>query len=516
MITEAGGVLKTIAESETEFFRMTIDGGTTFNVVDDSTLTLSGGRLLNNGTLAVGDTTGATVEIAGAVSLLGSGALFLDNSDVVSAEGFGPVRLVNSAVIYGTGDVGDADMLLVNKAVIAAFGGELSLDTGANAIFNYGVLTASTGASLVVESLLRNYASVFTSQVGNDGEVALGDVRNYRTLTSQFDGTMSALAIDNHSTINVDLTSSMSMAGALINRAGAEINNSGSYEVHSSVSNSGTIYSLAGSFTVDGYVTNSGIFDIATGSVVTFSATLRNLDTIDIDGGSLHVVGNSVNLGTITTDDASDVVHDGALTNDLTGVVSNFGSYEVNSIVVNRGTIETEGGSFTIDGKVSNFGSIESEMGGLFTINGQVKSELGSTLVIDDAFMFVASLIGGGSASITAGGRLEFGGRSDADVSFVGADNALVLNQSAVFSGDIAEFSTGDMLVFKDMLATDSVNFTYTANSGDTGGVLQVVDVSTGTSASIGVVGAGYSTADFVAGADTGHYALLSQHDLIV
>lgn len=512
---EAGGTLKTIAESESGFFKMTIDGGTTFDVVGDSVLTLSG-WLQNNGTLAVGDTSGATLEIAGTVGLLGAGAIFLDDSAIIGADCgcFGPATLVNSAVIAGTGDIGDATMHLVNKGVIGAFGGELTLDTGSSGIRNQGVLVASTGATLVIESPLLNYATVATSTVGNDGAVALGDVRNYGAMSSQFDGTMSALAIDNNGTIYVDATSGMSGAGKLINRVGAGVLNNGSYEVHSGVTNKGVISSLAGSFTVDGYVGNAGTFDIEGGSTVTFNAALQNLATIAMDSGFLHVVGASENSGSITTDGASTVVHDAKLKNEISGVLSNFGSYEVNAAVANKGLIETEGGSFTIDGNVTNTGSIESELGGQFFINGRLSNGSG-TLYVDDAFMFVGSLVGGGGASIVGGGQLEFGGQSNADVSFVGADNDLVLNQSTSFTGNLMEFSTGDRIVFKDMLASDFIDFDYVANSGDTGGTLQVTDVSRSTTAFLSIVGTGYSTADFLASSEAGSFALQSQHLIV-
>jgi hypothetical protein len=494
---------------------MTIDGATTYNVVDDSVLSLAG-SLQADGILAVGDVSGAVVKLQGAVDLLGAGSVLLGHGSIIGADCgcFGPATLINSTVIAGTGEIGDATMTLVNKGVIGAFDGELTLDTGINRIYNHGILVAATGATLKVGSPLWNYFTVSTSEVGSDGTVELGDVRNFGTMTAQLDGTMSALAVDNRGTINVDSTSDLSATGKLVNRAGAEIVNNGSYAVHATLNNMGMIKSLAGSFIVDGLVSNSGTLDIDGGSTVTFNDALNNLADLVLDGGFLHVLGLSENGGSITTDGTSTVVHDANLKNDLSGVLSNFGSYDVNGAVSNKGLIETVGGNLTIDGNVANSGSVESEEGGELSIKGRLNNSSGA-LHVDDAYMFVRSLVGGGSASIAGGGQLEFGGRSDADVSFVGADNDLVLNLSTRFTGNLMQFSTGDRIVFKDMLASDSIDFDYVVNSDDTGGTLQVADLSRSTNAFIGIVGSGYSTADFLAGNEGSFFALQSQHSIV-
>ena len=616
LTAQGAGSFATIADTESAFSNVTIDVGTTVGVVGNSELILAG-RLTNNGLLDVGDTSAASITLGGNTTFAGSGTITLHDSTIGSFDDSSAiVALINGSVILGSGQVGDDGMRLVNNAVIAAFGGDLTLDTGANLITNNGVLVSSHDQILGINSAILNNFQISTSGALDDvGTVDVwGALFNNGSVSAHDDGTLSLASVANKGTITIDFTSTASQTGSLVNYATGTISNSGTYALHSKVSNIGAIYAEDGILTVDGATNNTGMLYVGTngevklfstlansgsiqadggvlditgatvnsgtitiaasghvnhlGSLVNTAAgtinsegtyelhstvnnsgalnnlsgsltidstllnhgsfyvgdsgdadllyLLRNFGTVEVDGGSLGIAGGTSNSGTITASAASYVEHNAYVINSASGIMSNFGTYVVDSTVSNAGTIESEGGSFSIAGSVVNTGYIEAEDGASFTISGRVNNS-GGTLVADASFLFVQSLVGGGAASIMNGGTLEFGAGANAHVTFCECANTLVLDQSSTFRGDLTNFVSDNRIVFNDMLASDTIGFSFTANAGDTGGLLRVHDTTGNIGARINIVGSDYAIADFVATVDDfGHFALLSQHDLII
>ena len=468
------GIFETVAFANAFFQGVTVAHGSSFDVVGNSILELHG-LFTNDGSVDV-DAAGS-VELLGNVRLDGVGTLELHDSTIASVDS-ATSRLVNDSVILGSGRVGDEDMTLVTNTMIAAFG-DLVIDTGAHTITNNGIMKAFDHSTLTVLSrVLNNYT---LSTAGTGASLVLADVFNDGTILNEVSG-------------------SVSQTGSLVNRDTGIVTNHGDYDLHSTLANYGSVDSLEGFFTVDGLFSNSG--------------------SLEVDAGSFEADGRTTNKGTITAGASSDVTHGDVVINTDTGVITNSGSYTVAATLINGGLIESLGGSFTASAGVSNRASIEAENGASFVIVGTLGNS-GGTLLVDDSFMSVQSAALGGTASIANGGTLEFGTTSTVDVAFDEDPNVLVLDQSTKFSGDLADFTTGNLVAFMDMAASDSIHFSYAANAGDTGGLLSVFDTTALLTARIHIDGAGYTTSDFVASTynspidGSSRFAVLSQHPVV-
>jgi hypothetical protein len=415
------------------------------------------GLLTNQGTVEVG-AAGSPASIALSGNVrLSGGGTLFLNDSTIDSCGCEPWRLVNDSNIVGSGRIGDADMSLINNGLISA--GDHS--------------TLTIGCALL-----------------NNGKLSTAD-----------HGSLDLAAVSNAGTIINEASGTISQTGALLNRPTGTVANHGRYDVHAAVANYGLVHSFEGAFDVDG--------------------AFSNLGSITVDAGSFEVDGRTGNAGTITTGTTSDVVLGDLLINAANGVVTNTGACAVNSNVSNKGLIETQGGTFTISGSVANRASLEAENGASFTIGGTLDNRGGSLTVDDDSSMFVQSRALGGSASLMNGGTLEFGAASSVDVSFADDANVLVLDQSTKFGGDLADFTTGNLVAFMDMASSDQIHFSYAANAGDTAGVLSVFDTTAHLTARIHIDGAGYTTADFLASSyassvdGSSRFAILSQHAIV-
>jgi hypothetical protein len=194
--TKSGGVIQTVSGTST-LDDVTIAHNSHVDVDHGTTLTLSGGTAMFGGTLdiehcatlAIESSAGATLDdvnvfndgtitfgataegahvgdpnlyIAGTVTLRGTGDLVLNGSgdSILGARGGG--ELDNDSTIVGAGHIGNGSesLKLVNEScgIIDANdrGETLALDTGHHAIVNDGLLEASNGGTLLVESTLDN------------------------------------------------------------------------------------------------------------------------------------------------------------------------------------------------------------------------------------------------------------------------------------------------------------------------------------------------------------------------
>ena len=148
--------------------------------VSHAVLQVDGGKITNTGIIQLDKNGGATdssLLIDGDTILTGGssyGAIYMGGpagggaSVIGTAAGFAGIatfKVVNN-LIGGSGQIGDANMKLINQGgTIAAWGGVLTLDTGANAIASSGMLEGSTGATLKIASALNNSGNV-ESDVG--------------------------------------------------------------------------------------------------------------------------------------------------------------------------------------------------------------------------------------------------------------------------------------------------------------------------------------------------------------
>ena len=164
--------------------------------------------------------------------------------------------------ISGSGQLGDGQMTLVNQAagVINADAGGLYLNAGSNTVSNAGLLEATDGGTLYIQSPLNNSgrveafdgsAVVISGLVNNSGlletagsgarillqggtvtgklATSPGTVIEVVNGTSEFDGTSTAL--DNSSTVVVDSGSTLTLAGTIDNTGSISVSGDANFPI---------------------------------------------------------------------------------------------------------------------------------------------------------------------------------------------------------------------------------------------------------------------------------------------
>jgi hypothetical protein len=389
-----GGTLKT-AMGGTIGLAGTLNGFTPAApiTITGSTFTKAGaqatllGTIINNGSMALaagGVTTTFTIGTGGA-AFEGTGKIKLSDESANVIEGAAAAdTLTNvSNVISGAGSIGNGQMTLVNqtKGVIDATGktNALVLDTGANVITNAGVLEATGGGTLAIDSKVANRGGVIEA-IGTGSVVAV----NGKTITG---GTLKT-----------------AMGG-----------------------------SFAGSATLDGStpgapVTIVGTFAVADGESSALLGTIVNNGSIALNaagGGAGLFIGDGGALlqgrGKITLSDNAGNFIEGtdasfALTN-VSNIISGAGDIgEGHMTLVNgaKGVINATGKNNALiletgGNAITNSGLIETAVGAKgLTINSALVNN-GKLLAAGGDLLINAAVSGNGSATINRGGEIEFG-----------------------------------------------------------------------------------------------------------
>ncbi len=287
--------------------------------------------------------------------------------------------------------------------------------------------------------------------------------------------------------------------------AGGSISNSGIIQLDSVAGETGSSLVIAadtrlsgGGEILLGALSGDGVSQVIADPVVSTPVTLNNIDNTIT--GSGHI-GNDemilVNRGTVSAHGGTLVVDTGPNT------VTNFGTMTA-----------SDGSTLTIDSAVANKGTLSATSSGHLSVDANVGNSVG-TIAADDGFVFVQSLSGGGSATISDGGSIEFGGAANAHVSFGTGGGTLTLDSALAFRGDVSGFTTGDSFDFTGIASTGA-KLKYLANAADphSGGTLQIRDATNTVVGKVAVVG-DYTATDFTA-QDDGHGHLLVQHHAFV
>ena len=147
-------------------------------VISDGAVMPFGGTIENSGTIAL-HSAGASTELLvlfKGTTLMGGGKVLLsDSAENLIVGGTADTVLVNhDNTISGAGQLGGGQMVLVNEATILADGSNaLVIDTGSYVVSNMGLLEATGGGGLIVNSALVNTGEVWA----HGGDVTLlGDV----------------------------------------------------------------------------------------------------------------------------------------------------------------------------------------------------------------------------------------------------------------------------------------------------------------------------------------------------
>lgn len=175
LITSDGGVIETVAGPDGQHTTSAFDNLTNEGYVlvqSDTTLVLEG-TIHNDGTIVVDAEGhhGADLQIDGTVVVDGCGSVALDGRDDAITAGPQGGTLVNDSTIAGYGWIGNGSesLKLVNASGVidANHDGEaLVLDTGHQTIDNDGLLAASCGGTLHVESTVDNSCGWIAADAG--------------------------------------------------------------------------------------------------------------------------------------------------------------------------------------------------------------------------------------------------------------------------------------------------------------------------------------------------------------
>ncbi len=171
--TQTDGLIETVGGTASTLVNATIVAGTTVDVVDGSTLTISG-TIAEAGTLALAAGADATELVVGAsgATLTGGGSVTLSNSsDAILGDPIKGGTLTNRGnTISGSGQIGhngDDELTLNNLAgtIDADISGKtLTIDTGSIPVTNKGLLEATAGGTLLIVNDVANTGGTIESQ----------------------------------------------------------------------------------------------------------------------------------------------------------------------------------------------------------------------------------------------------------------------------------------------------------------------------------------------------------------
>ncbi len=232
----------------------------------------------------------------------------------------------------------------------------------------------------------------------------------------------------------------------------------------------GGLVALGSELDIAGQASISGGTDIELGVADANAAQGYDAGTLSVlSGGTLSMADGVTINGNGGVDNG--VANAGTLTK--TGTATST----IGVALTNSGTVDVQGGTLSLDGDVQNSGTLAAD-GGNIVVGGTVT--------------------GGGGATIN-GATLEFGAASDSSATFIGASGTLLLDQSASFTGSVAQFASGDNLDLADIGFGANTTIGYSADSK--GGTLTVSDGTN--TANVSLLGQ-YLAGSFVTGSD-GH-----------
>ena len=322
---------------------VTIASGSEVQVAGGTSLTLLG-AIVNEGTINIDGVLGADLVIDGIVTLSGGGAVMLTGSsdEITGASNGGTLDNVDDTISGAGGIVGtvNAPLTLDNQenGVIEASlaDGTLTLNTGANAIINAGLIEANGGALVIDDTPVTNTG---TLKATDDSALALsGD-----TVTNTA------------GTVQVDAGSTLDLEGSSVNGGTVDVSGTLNSTGTSSISDAplidtGLVEVTSGTLTIDpNWVINSGLLEANGGSLVIDDTPVTNTGTLKAtDDSALALSGDTV------TNTAGTVQVDAGSTLDLEGSSINGGMVDVSGTLNSTGTSAIDGASLT-DSRVVEF-----------------------------------------------------------------------------------------------------------------------------------------------------------------
>ena len=474
--------------------------GATISVASGAILALLDNTVITNGTLSIDSQSEVDVEVGSAGS--GTGATFdalkVSNGLVIEV-GIATSRAVltlddNATIIGGTLNVGTVDSggadidietgqfgsgatfsnVVANVCDDLDVGGQgsnaiFTLEDGVT-IFGFGTGTMTVGATdqVAIEGHLNNDGATFDdlfvdlqSNNSGTGTIQVDGVQSPVTLTLTDGTTLSGGELSIGSSGEVDVAFSDNNSPDAVVTGGLVVVNAGELKIEGDATLAlGSSLSLSGGGDVV-LENGSRIAEVSTGTFVT-------LDNVDNDISGAGTVGN----------------HDSNVTlnNDVNGTID----ANVSGATLTIDTANDEGNS----SKLTNAGTLKAENGGELSVH-TVVDDTGGSVMASGGFIDFELGITGGNATISEGGKLQFGWSSDVNTTFNGSGTLVLDHQdqsdpnfeSASYTGTISGFGgTGDTIKLTDLpYALNPADETFSWNqTSAAGGALTITDIVDG------------------------------------
>ncbi len=376
-----------VLDVSTTLANVTTGASVTLTVGDYQTLQVGNGaataKLVNGGTIALtgGHDVGLVLDAA-TTTLSGGGTIALSNQEIMAAA-TGQALVNTNNVIAGSGELGGGTLTFTNAAagIVDANrpGTTLEINTGTVATANSGLLEATAGGNLQIDSSVKNLAHGAINADGgsvtlNGGTITGGTLSAsnggtfYDNGSATLDGGTAGLSLQGN--LHVTDYSQLSLLGTLVNADTL----SEDY-VHGTGILIGVASGAAGKVTLTG------------GGTVTLASSLQAAQA----GETLVNVDNTINgydqLGNGTSL---------AIVNDAAGIIDATGN-----MVLNTGSITTvNAGLIEATGTAQNAGQL--------TISSTINNGAGGQIAAAGANVILTGgiAIEGGTLTSTNGGRL--------------------------------------------------------------------------------------------------------------
>ncbi len=217
---------------------LTTNAHVTLNVSDDTSFTFGAGTAAstfsNGGTFALNSSNDATDLIVGGskLTLSGAGTILLGNNggNLIYGASAKDILVNSSNLIEGAGQLGDGSLTFSNGAagtVDANQSNALVLNTGTITVSNAGLLEATSGASLVIESSVTDTGAGRIVATAGTVDLQSGATIQGGTLSSSAAGIINVAysqvgtlsALTNKATVQVSDYGTLALAGTISNQS---------------------------------------------------------------------------------------------------------------------------------------------------------------------------------------------------------------------------------------------------------------------------------------------------------
>jgi len=407
----------TASATSTDDFSLSI-GALTLGSASDTLIIPDGvslavtGTVSNPGSIQMNSAgTNTFLLLNGNVSLSGTGKLTLGNAGPNTIEGAsltGTEVLTNSSTIQGAGNIGNAEMGLINSGTISAnvTGGNLFIDASAAGFSNSGTVQALTGSNVTIEGAANSFLNYNSTNntltsgtyVANGGNIYFtGSTSGITTLAAKVTQEASGQLINTTTGTPALANLSSIVSGGVLTTTAAfaqpgAFSMAGALNLLPKVSFSvGSLaqISSAGVLTAGQWVFDSN-FNI-TGTPVSI---LTNSAVVTLSGGTFYNTANKSNAMATLTSNKDELRIMNAAKFTTTGSLTNSGTLSVAKgcamTIGGTGTSYTQtGGKTTNDGVLTGAVNIGSgSFLGAGSITGKVVvggTKVGAMLSVGDA-----------------------------------------------------------------------------------------------------------------------------------